>query len=275
MGSYKDKFKSVEIDEKKRPLKERIKKSKYKNYFDRRINYPENKFVIYTRGRTGSTVLTELLNCHPRIFCDVEIFNYIYCKSRVMFPNLYIKSCSKRAAIYHKPVYGFKVKIAQLRYEHEYGNYDKILSGLAQDGWKFIHLKRVNFLRHKLSSLIAAETKVFHLRNGEQASKKRIHVDFDTLLEGITYGEEVERTEEENLKDIPHIKVIYETDILDNSRHQVTADRIFSYLGVDSHTVETGLKRITVDRLDEMIENYEEIEKKLTDRGYEKYLHMR
>jgi LPS sulfotransferase NodH len=253
-------------------LKKRIRKWKYKNYFDFRIKSPENKFVIYTRGRTGSTVLTELLNCHPEIFCDVEIFNFIYCGSRIKFPIPYIKSCSKRSAVYGKSVYGFKVKIAQLRVEHQYSNYDKILSDLSKDGWKFIHLKRVNFLRHKLSSLIATETKIFHLRNGEAGEQRKIHVDFDVIMEGITYGEEVERTEEENLKNIPHIKVIYETDILDNSKHQETADRIFEYLGLSPHPVTTDLKRITVDRLQDMIINYEEIEKRLKGTRFEKYL---
>ncbi len=253
-------------------LKKQIRNWKYKNYFDFRIKTPENRFVIYTRGRTGSTVLTELLNCHPKIFCDVEIFNYIYCHSRIKYPRQYIKSCSKRASIYGKEVYGFKVKIAQLRYEHLYSDYDRILAGLSESGWKFIHLKRVNYLRHKLSSLIAAETKILHLRNGDIAEQKKITVDFDTIMEGITYGEEVERTEEENLRNIPHIKVIYETDILDNSKHQETADKCFEYLGLKSHPVSTDLKRITTDRLQDMIINYDEIEKKLKGTRFEKYL---
>lgn len=255
-------------------LKEKIRRSKYKNYLDTRIRYPQKKFVIYTRGRTGSTVLTELLNCHPKIFCDVEIFNFLYCKSRVAFPEAYIKSCSKRATMYGKEVYGFKVKIAQLRYEHKYSHYDKILADLSQDGWKFIHLKRINFLRHKLSSLIAAETKVLHIREGESASNRKIRVDFDTLFEGITYGEEVERTEEENLGRIPHIKVIYEEDLIDNAMHQATADKVFEYLELEPVPVSTNLKRITVDSLSDMIENYSEIEDKLKERGYERYLHL-
>ncbi|MBK6876968.1 MAG: hypothetical protein IPG99_11125 [Ignavibacteria bacterium] len=253
-------------------LKKRIRKWKYRNYLDFRIKSPDNKFVIYTRGRTGSTVLTELLNCHPEIFCDVEIFNFIYSGSRIKFPIPYIQSCSKRSSMFGKSVYGFKVKIAQLRVEHQYSDYDRILSELSKDGWKFIHLKRVNFLRHKLSSLMVAETNIFHLRNGETGEQKKINVDFDVIMEGITYGEEVERTEEENLKNIPHIKVIYETDILDNSKHQETADRIFEYLGLSPQPVSTDLKRITVDRLQDMIINYEEIEKRLKGTRFEKYL---
>src|SRR4030095_16137361 len=93
--------------------KKLFKNFKYKLYFDPRIDYPQKKFVIYTRGRTGSTVLTDLINSHPDIFCDAEIFNFIYCNTKVLFPRAYIKSCSKRASIYKKKVYGFKVKIAQ------------------------------------------------------------------------------------------------------------------------------------------------------------------
>ncbi len=258
----------------KKTLKEKIRKSKYKNFLDFRIKVPENRFVIYTRGRTGSTVLTELLNCHPKIFCDVEIFNSMYCKSRVTFPFAYINSCSKRATIYKKECYGFKVKIAQLRYEQKYRNYDKILKTLFDRGWKFIHLKRMNFLRHKLSSIIATQTKIYHIRNGDKPVNTLVHVNPMELLEGIKYGEEVERTEEENLRDIDHIKVHYEEDILDNSRYQETADRIFRYLGLESAMVGSSLERITTEQLQEMILNYDEIYKMLKDTPYEKYLYF-
>ena len=66
--------------------------------------------------------------------------------------------------------------------------------------------------------------------------------------------------------------MIYETDILDNTKHQETADRIFDYLGLNPHPVTTDLKRITVDRLQDMIINYEEIEKRLKGTRFEKYL---
>lgn len=249
-----------------------ITKNKYKNLFKLRLPYPEKKFVIYTRGRTGSTVLTELLNCHPEIYCDVEIFNYLYCISKVRFPGLYINSCSKRAAKLGKSTYGFKVKIAQLRYEHNYLSYEKILTDLHSDGWKFIYLKRDNFLRHKLSNILSSRTKIFHLKNGDINRTDRIQVDCNELLEGIEYSEEVEQTEEMNLKSIPHLKLIYENDILDNSRHQLTADKVFSFLGLRSAKVKTDLKRIVPDNLKETIINYEEVFDFLKDTKYSKFL---
>ncbi|HRI83931.1 MAG TPA: hypothetical protein PK536_00635 [Ignavibacteria bacterium] len=202
----------------------------------------------------------------------MEIFNFIYSGSVIRFPELYIKSCSKRASAAGKSVYGFKVKIAQLRYEHKYKDYDRLLMSLYEQGWKFIHLKRVNYLRHKLSNIISYQTNIYHLRNNDEEFNKKITVDCSQLLEGIKYGEEVEKTEEENLKNIPHIKIIYEEDLLDNSKFQNTADRVFSYLGIDSFPVESGLKRITKENLEDVIENYKEVENFFKNTGYEKYL---
>ncbi|MEZ4689337.1 MAG: hypothetical protein R3A12_03810 [Ignavibacteria bacterium] len=231
-------------------LKKSLKKSKYIDLVNPRLDYPKSKFLIYTRGRTGSTVLTDLLNCHPDVFCDVEIFNFLYSGSKIKFPEMYIKSCSKRAAKHGKSVYGFKVKIAQLRYEHEYDNYEEILRKLFNDGYKFIYLKRDNYFRHKLSNIISAQTRIFHLKNGDENSPVKVKVDCDQLMEGIQYSEVVNKTESENLKDIDHITITYEDDLIENSKHQETADKIFGYLGLEPVKVRTDLKRIVPEDLE-------------------------
>ena len=146
------------------------------------------------------------------------------------------------------------------------------MTDLHSDGWKFIYLKRDNFLRHKLSNILSSRTKIFHLKNGDINRTDRIQVDCNELLEGIEYSEEVEQTEEMNLKSIPHLKLIYENDILDNSRHQLTADKVFSFLGLRSAKVKTDLKRIVPDNLKETIINYEEVFDFLKDTKYSKFL---
>jgi len=253
-------------------MKQSLFGNKYINLLKFKIPYPENKFVMYTRGRTGSTVLTDLINCHPRIFCDAEIFNLLYSKSVVKFPYLYINSCSKRASKYKKQVYGFKVKISQLVIEHKYSQYEKLLEKLYTTGWKFIYLKRKNFLRQQLSNYVAADTNIYHIKKGEEKNPAKVKVDCDDLLKGIMQGEEIERTEESNLKNIPHLTLEYETDIVDNSKHQETADKVFRYLGAESVKVTTDLKRIVPDNLEDTILNYEEVYLSLKDTEYSKYL---
>lgn len=255
-----------------RDIKRTLKKNKYIDLVNPRLGYPKSKFLIYTRGRTGSTVLTDLLNCHSDIFCDVEIFNFLYSGSRIKFPEIYIKSCSKRAAKHGKTVYGFKVKIAQLRYEHEYDNYEEILKKLYKEGYKFIYLKRDNYFRHKLSNIISAQTKIFHLKNGDKNSPLKVKVDCEQLMEGIKYGEVVNKTEEQNLKDIDHITITYEDDLIENSKHQEAADKIFGYLGLESVKVRTDLMRIVPEDLEEIILNYNEVYDYFKNTEYIKYL---
>lgn len=253
-------------------IKKSIEKSKYIELINPKLNYPDKKFLIYTRGRTGSTVLTELLNCHPEIFCDVEIFNFLYSGSKVKYPALYIKSCSKRASMHGKSVYGFKVKIAQLRYEHEYDNYDEVLRNLSEEGFKFVYLRRDNYFRHKLSNIISTQTKIFHLKNGDKNNHVKVQVDCDQLMEGIQYSETVNKTEAENLKGIDHITVTYEEDLIENSKHQETADKVFKYLGLNSVKVQTDLKRIVPENLKEIISNYDEVYNYFKDTEYIKFL---
>lgn len=53
-----------------------------------------NKFVIFADYRTGSALLSNLLNCHPEVKCDGEIFGrYLKCiiSKKVLFPHLYMK----------------------------------------------------------------------------------------------------------------------------------------------------------------------------------------
>jgi len=240
-------------------FKKLIRYSKYFNYFDPFTSAPQKKFLIYTRGRTGSTVLTDLLNCHPDVFCDYEIFNLSNTKTKVRYPRLYIDSCAKRAVLKGKQVYGFKVKIEQFRDEHNYPDDIDLFNRLNDDGWKFIYLKRENSLNHKISGIISNKTNVFHVKRDKDFSHGRINIDCQLLLDILNWGDELDRMEEDKIDGIPHLKLVYENDLLDNSKHQSTADKAFSFLGVDSHQVNTRLKKIIPANLRDIILNYDEM----------------
>jgi hypothetical protein len=146
------------------------------------------------------------------------------------------------------------------------------LQRLNADGWKFIHLKRTNYLRHKISNLLLSETKITHIKKGEEFQKRKINVDCEILLKSIEYSEEVERMEEENLKNIPNLKIIYEKDLEDNSVHQETADKIFNYLGLKHYEVTSQFERMTPQNLDQIILNYDEVLRFFKDTKYFQFL---
>ena len=102
-----------------------------------RISHKLNKkFIIFGQGRSGSTLLVDLLNSHPAIYCDDEILMY-----KVIFPKTYVKA---RSVSSKKHVYGFKVKIYQLWHQNILDSH-KFLFHFYKSGWKILYLKRGNY----------------------------------------------------------------------------------------------------------------------------------
>ena len=121
---------------------------------------------------------------------------------------------------------------------------------------------------------MSAQSQIFHIMNSDSIKTPKIRIDCNSLLEGIKFAEEVERTEKENLRNIPHLVLTYESDIIDNSKHQETADKVFSYLNLKSSTVSTNYKRIIPDNLEDTILNYDEVINFFKDTEYSKYLNV-
>ncbi|MDQ3020913.1 MAG: sulfotransferase [Bacteroidota bacterium] len=227
---------------------------------------------MYTKGRTGSNVLANLLSCHPEVFCDHELFHSIYADTKVIFPYLYIRSRSKSLSEINKSVYGFRVKRIQLQLEHKYKNYKEILQKFYRKDWKFIYLVRENHLRHRISNLISAQTQIYHLKKLESLSIQKISVNCNELLKSIKLSEQNEQLEKWDLENIQYIKIVYEKDLLNNNIHQVTADKIFNFLGLSNHKVETDYRKATPEKLEDLIINYEEVFQFFKDTKYAKFL---
>ena len=253
-------------------FKKGIRYSKYFNSFDPFLSLPEKKFFIYTGGRTGSTVLTDLLNSHPDMYCDHEIFDTSGSLSPVKHPLLYISSCSKRAVMNRKPVYGFKVKIEQLIKEHNYKEIGELLKLFYDKGWKVIYLKRTNIFKHAVSGIISNHTKIFHVKNDNGFEHEKLNIDCNFLIGVMGYYDELGKSEEESLKAIPHLRIIYEEDLLDSLNHQYASDKVFDYLGIKSHPVNTNLKKIIPEDLEKIVLNFQEVHSFIKNSKYKNFL---
>jgi len=124
------------------------------------IKYLSNKsnlnFIIFAHYRTGSTLLANLLNCHPEIFCDTEIFlKFLKSKfNKVFFPDLYITG---KLAKKKNRIYGFDLKLYQLKelnicYSDQ--QHQDFLLNLYQNDCKILYLRRRNLFRQEASSLM-------------------------------------------------------------------------------------------------------------------------
>ncbi|MEM9823740.1 MAG: hypothetical protein AAF985_21830, partial [Bacteroidota bacterium] len=141
------------------------------------------KFVIFGQGRTGSTLLVDLLNSHPTIACEQEIFSrrYHLLSGKLRWPYRFLQGMEARHA--HQ-TFGFKVKIYQLTL-HQHLDPMDFLDRLEQRGYQIIYLRRDNFLEHAISGLSAQQTKRFHLFKGELNEYPPIELSVADLEEAL------------------------------------------------------------------------------------------
>lgn len=223
-----------------------------------RNSYPKRKFVIFGQGRTGSTLLLDLINNNPQVLADGEIFN-VDLVGKIKFPNLYLKSCLNKAKVLKKSCYGFRLKFTDLKNDQDIPEQADYLRKLYNEGWKVVFLERENSLRLAISDLMVTRTNKYHIRDSNTAIPK-IMIDPAELLDQIRIREDYKKMEKEYLKDVQYLHIIYESDLLDSMNHQICADKIFEFLGVDSIKVSTKLSKTTTTQLSDTIKNYNEVE---------------
>ena len=241
-----------------------------------RKHVPTKKFLILTHWRSGSELLIDLLNNHPYLHCDSEIFLEFVRLPRptVLFPHWYMNGKSSGIK---KKIYGFKLmseQLSQILSRRWHGGANEFLNFLHTSGWKIIHLKRNNIFQKAVSSLVAQSTNKWHIKEGDRLGEK-ITIDTDQLLTRMKSYEECMADEESYLKGIPHLNIVYEEGLLEMSSHQTTMDAVYSYIGVPSVSAKTQLKRTIGDRLSDTIENYDEVYDVVRQSPYARFLHSK
>lgn len=229
-----------------------------------RFREPKIKFIIFCQGRTGSTLLVDLLNSHPEIECDSEILIH-----RALFPHRLIKGFSTVSP--HK-VYGFKLKIYQLKRKQKIRDIKGFMQKLHQDRWKIIYLERGNLFRQALSNFYASFRDEFHLRKSDGSHTfVKMHIDCDQLIDSIKKRKQYLVAERKVLSEIPHLRINYERDLLRTDCHPRTLNKLFDFLGVSRVPVKTQMLRISKDDLSDMIVNLDEVETSLKKAGLLNY----
>ncbi|WP_158505844.1 sulfotransferase domain-containing protein [Geminocystis sp. NIES-3708] len=227
---------------------------------------PDKKFIIFAQGRTGSTLLYELLNSHPQVFCDKEIFwdNF----PKFIFPKLYAQGLAIKSK--HQ-VYGFHVKIHQLTMIQKL-NAKKFLTELSSQGWKIIFLTRNNLLKQAISRIIARQRNQWFDRKENPLSQLNFVINCDDLLEKIKEQETLQYQEKKIIQDLSHLPIFYERDLIKKEKHQYTLNRIFDFLDIPSMSVNSTLVKTTPEYLSSFISNYQEIKNIINQTRYAKFL---
>jgi hypothetical protein len=228
---------------------------------------PATRFVIFGQGRSGSSLLVDLLNSHPSIVCEGEHFHLdrnVFLGARSM-----LAYADGRSRKFVTASYGFKFKIYQLP-QHGVNDERDFVCKLHAAGWKLIYLWRRNVFRQVLSNFVLERRGTAHLREGQSLDGNLFpfSVDVQMFVHLLNGRAQLLGREREVLADLPFFEVVYERDLADAEKRNESMQKIASFLGVPSAPLSTALRRISRENPREMIANYDELRQAVIDAGH-------
>lgn len=219
-------------------------------------------FVVLAQGRTGSTLLTDLLSSVDGVVCDREVL-----AAPVRVPALWVRGLRHR---HPDQTYGFKVKIYQLTRHQGIADPGRWLRRRAAGGWRVVHLRRENLLRQVLSNARLWQTSVTHrTRTDGTGEAEPMTIEVPRLLAYLDARRSLGQAEDAALQGIPHLRLTYERDLLDPGRHATTVARVLAHVGhAGAGVPHTALVRTSVDDLQALVANLDEVASALEGTPY-------
>ena len=245
----------------------------------------ENKFVVLSLQRSGSTYLISSLNNHPNIECSGEIFkrnnplriilpehSYSHSenesiKSRLMhFFNRSKLTSLHMSKIYNSQndkVIGFKLMPRQIR------KFPESIRYILKNKVKILFLYRSNYFNRFVSIQRAAKTGVYGSKKAVEDTI-RFKIDTKLLIGNLNKIEEETNKMLSLAKQAEHMAIQYE-DFFGKANQQIGKE-ICAFLQVEDLPLQSPLKKIINNSLSEIIINYDEVEETLKNSKYKHFL---
>jgi LPS sulfotransferase NodH len=223
------------------------------------------RFVIFGRGRSGSTTLVSLLDSQQHVQCDDEIL-----RRRVLFPRQHVQAMCARS---HSPVYGCKILSYQVSEVQPLRRREEFVRDLTRDGFRVLHLTRDNVVEHAVSNIRARQLG-FHRASADPAVDRRVTVARDELMHWIEQSEALARFEDAALAGVPHLALTYESALAHESLQQTTLQRVCAYLDLPQPAPGTRSRfaKISPPALRESVANYDQLVGFLRGTPYARWL---
>jgi hypothetical protein len=250
------------------------------------------KYILLADRRTGTTLMIDYLERHPRIECIKRAFGI---EERVDNPTpdrhsglfyLYRTATWPRRCLFYlrrrkliedflsrevfkarngRDVVGFRLIYGMAR------RYPQILAWARAYQVPVIHLVRDNLLKKHLSKLTAPLHKMHHPREGARIRTVRIVVDPSEIQQTLDKHEARVNNMRRAIASLPHLEVTYESLI--HEQDTVLKD-VMHLLGIHdaTATLRTDLVKINPDSVRDIVENYDELAGSLVGTPYERFL---
>lgn len=200
------------------------------------------RFVIVSMGRTGSTLLTGLLNSHREIECQGEIISPHGKFSQ--FKDIRRKEFLRRYAYdTHKPIKGFKMPFDWAIQEAG------VFEDLKELGYCAIKLVRANPLDHFVSAKLA-DLNIDYSSQSSYANQA-ITVSPWEFMQFLGYASAANMCLDAMIAGMPKIDVGYENLLMTKLQ-----SKILNFLGAEPHELKAQTVRSRTKPIEEVIKNY-------------------
>lgn len=223
------------------------------------------KFFIISDSRTGSTLVNNMLNFHPNIVAEGEVFKMPESQSSVQAWHKLFRKRPKKIdyvgckLFYHHPLLG-----------------DREVWDLVENDKSIIiiHLIRKNILRSLVSKKIGLKTKKWteniHSHGSIDLEKKKIELEVE---ECETYFNEIINHQERIDKIFSNHKLIHVTyEELAKDRRKII-NKIFKEFDLEIYDRDSELKKQNPESLQDLILNFEELQNQFNGTKWESYFY--
>ena len=212
----------------------------------------EKKFLILSSGRSGSTLLENILASNQNIHCEGELL-----RGKNFNPQKVIQLTEQSCP---NVVFGFKLLTYQLLdIQTAIPDKKNFLLSLVEDGYKIIYLERSNSLLQALSVLYAMQRNVLHYKNDSEVNNFKMKLDPEKLSDTVLDFETFKNQEKQLLEGIPYLYINYEKDLNPSHQMPTTVAKLSDFLEVQLSQPKIKLKKVTPRQLSNYVSNYREI----------------
>lgn len=222
------------------------------------------RFIVMSRSRTGSNLLMSLLNSHPNIHAEGEVFRHLNGRP---YTRVLARAFARQA--FFVKAKGFKI----FYYHPQDDPSGEIWNALAaMEDLHVIHLKRRNVLRTLVSRKLAGLEGRWRSAPGSQQQSpptdESVSFDVPELEHGFRETRAWEQAGEERFHDHSILTLEYE-GMLD--RFEETAREVLSFLGVRQQRLTSPLQKQNTRGLRDMVVNYDDLKLAFADTEWQEF----
>ncbi|MBT9314405.1 hypothetical protein IXB50_03100 [Leptothoe spongobia TAU-MAC 1115] len=211
---------------------------------------PSYRFVLFGTEFSGGRMVIDLLRrvADARYGPLPSTWNVeSLLKQRHFFPLRHIQRHGGDCSDY---LFGFKLSAVDLMNTHGMNEPHRFMELLYEQGYKLIYLQRRDLMRHAIAILKAQQP------NGQPNSR---HIDPQELVTTIKRLDDQRIAEATIIAQVPHLKITYETDLIDPNVHNVTAQRLCRFLSLQPRQQTQYSMKLVHQRISDLVTNYDEI----------------